>query len=103
MGFTLGMQVAIVEGLRSIVQTDHLTAVQWIICLGIAVISLPVGYIMKLIPIEDAPKHEDPGIKVKKQIRNVLAEDEAFDSKHVLQNRSLHPDTIQKLADFVNK
>ncbi|KAK7378401.1 hypothetical protein VNO80_03840 [Phaseolus coccineus] len=54
-GITLVLQVVMVELLRKFADTERLTWQQWGICIGIAVVSWPIAWITKLVPVSDKP------------------------------------------------
>mmetsp|Transcript_18408 Transcript_18408/g.28718 ORF Transcript_18408/g.28718 Transcript_18408/m.28718 type:complete len:1097 (+) Transcript_18408:145-3435(+) len=51
--FTILVQVALVEGAGFLLETSHLTAAQWFSCLGLGAIALPVGLLMRFIPMQE--------------------------------------------------
>mmetsp|Transcript_37030 Transcript_37030/g.57825 ORF Transcript_37030/g.57825 Transcript_37030/m.57825 type:complete len:1017 (+) Transcript_37030:126-3176(+) len=51
--FTILVQVVLVEGAGFLLETSHLTAGQWFACLGLGAISLPVGFLMRFLPMEE--------------------------------------------------
>jgi len=51
--FTILVQVVLVEGAGFLLETSHLTAGQWFACLGLGTISLPVGFLMRFLPMEE--------------------------------------------------
>jgi len=53
--FTAGAQIFLVEVGGKIVSTTHLDAVQWIICVALGFLSIPVGMMMRFIPVEESP------------------------------------------------
>jgi magnesium-transporting ATPase (P-type) len=99
---TVGLQVVMVEVLTKFVNTDHLGGDQWLICIGIGALSIcPVGVIMHLIKVEDAPKAVDPGIAAKAKIRQVLTMDDAFNP----ELRPIEPSSklLEDLSSFITK
>ncbi|XP_072979429.1 calcium-transporting ATPase 7, plasma membrane-type-like [Typha angustifolia] len=52
---TIVMQVMMVELLRRFADTERLNWGQWGICLGVAAITWPIGWIVKCIPVSNAP------------------------------------------------
>ena len=53
--FTVGAQIFLVEVGGKIVSTEHLTPVQWIVTVALGAIALPVGVLMRLIPVTEDP------------------------------------------------
>lgn len=51
-GFTLVLQVVMVEFLKRFANTEKLDWKQWGICTGIAALSWPIGWLVKCIPID---------------------------------------------------
>ncbi|KAI3678883.1 hypothetical protein L6452_38187 [Arctium lappa] len=54
-GMTIILQVVMVEFLKNFADTEKLNGVQWGICIAIAALSWPIGWIVKLIPVPDKP------------------------------------------------
>ncbi|KAI3760124.1 hypothetical protein L1987_50514 [Smallanthus sonchifolius] len=54
-GVTTILQIVMVEFLKNFADTERLNGVQWGICVGIAALSWPIGWFMKLIPVPDKP------------------------------------------------
>ncbi|KAJ0699140.1 putative P-type Ca(2+) transporter [Helianthus annuus] len=54
-GITIILQIVMVEFLKKFADTERLNGVQWGICIGIAALSWPIGWVMKLIPVPDKP------------------------------------------------
>ncbi|KAI3749431.1 hypothetical protein L2E82_20043 [Cichorium intybus] len=54
-GMTIVLQVVMVEFLKNFADTERLNGVQWGICIGIAALSWPIGWVVKLIPVPDKP------------------------------------------------
>ncbi|KAI3806020.1 hypothetical protein L1987_21910 [Smallanthus sonchifolius] len=54
-GVTIILQIVMVEFLKNFADTERLNVVQWGICVGIAGLSWPIGWLMKLIPVPDKP------------------------------------------------
>lgn len=50
---TAAMQAFIVEFGGSFIETTHLTATQWAICLLLGSLSIPLGFIARLIPVDN--------------------------------------------------
>eukprot|EP00163_Fabomonas_tropica_P011978 TRINITY_DN2302_c0_g1_i7.p1 TRINITY_DN2302_c0_g1~~TRINITY_DN2302_c0_g1_i7.p1 ORF type:complete len:1113 (-),score=325.50 TRINITY_DN2302_c0_g1_i7:501-3839(-) len=50
MVFTFGMQIFMVELGGSFVGTTHLNTGQWFFCLGTGILSIPIGFILRIIP-----------------------------------------------------
>ncbi|XP_058084767.1 LOW QUALITY PROTEIN: calcium-transporting ATPase 12, plasma membrane-type-like [Magnolia sinica] len=54
-GFTIVLQVVMVEFLKKFADTERLNWGQWGICVGIAAVSWPIGWLVKFIPVSDKP------------------------------------------------
>ncbi|CAI8592882.1 unnamed protein product [Vicia faba] len=54
-GVTLVLQVVMVEFLKKFADTERLNWREWIICIGLASASWPIGFVVKLIPVSDKP------------------------------------------------
>ncbi|KAL5712414.1 P-type Ca(2+) transporter [Ranunculus cassubicifolius] len=54
-GFTIVLQVVMVEFLKKFADTERLNWVQWGACLGIAALSWPISWVVKGIPVPDEP------------------------------------------------
>ncbi|XP_068649710.1 calcium-transporting ATPase 12, plasma membrane-type-like [Aristolochia californica] len=54
-GFTIILQVLMVEFLKNFADTERLNWSQWGACIGIAAVSWPLGWLVKLIPVSDKP------------------------------------------------
>ncbi|KAJ9696035.1 hypothetical protein PVL29_008343 [Vitis rotundifolia] len=54
-GFTIVLQVVMVEFLKKFADTVNLNGSQWAICIAIAAVSWPIGWIVKFIPVSDKP------------------------------------------------
>ncbi|XP_021899589.1 putative calcium-transporting ATPase 13, plasma membrane-type [Carica papaya] len=54
-GFTIILQVVMVEFLKKIADTERLNWSQWGACIGIAVVSWPIGWLVKCIPVPEKP------------------------------------------------
>ncbi|CAI9118360.1 OLC1v1019919C1 [Oldenlandia corymbosa var. corymbosa] len=54
-GFTVILQVVMVEFLKKFANTERLNWGQWGICIGIAAASWPIGWIVKCIPVPEKP------------------------------------------------
>ncbi|KAJ0610384.1 putative P-type Ca(2+) transporter [Helianthus annuus] len=54
-GVTVILQIVMVEVLKDFADTEKLNWGQWGICIGIAALSWPIGWIVKLIPVPDRP------------------------------------------------
>ncbi|KAJ1380791.1 P-type ATPase [Sesbania bispinosa] len=54
-GMTLILQVVMVEFLKKFADTERLNWWQWAVCIGLAAISWPIGWAVKLIPVPDTP------------------------------------------------
>ncbi|KAF5784785.1 putative P-type Ca(2+) transporter [Helianthus annuus] len=54
-GITIILQIVMVEFLNKFADTERLNGVQWGICIGIAALSWPIGWVMKLIRVPDKP------------------------------------------------
>ncbi|CAK9225427.1 unnamed protein product [Sphagnum troendelagicum] len=55
MGITVVFQIIVVEFLNKFAQTTKLPAKWWILCILIGLISLPLGTVVKLIPVPEKP------------------------------------------------
>jgi Ca2+-transporting ATPase len=55
--FTLVMQYGMVQFGGEFTSTHPLSTHQWLVCIGIGAIALPIGFILKLIPVTE-PTHE---------------------------------------------
>jgi len=53
--FTIGCQIFLIEVGGEFVKTSHLNLNQWLITIGLGAIGLPVGFLMRFIPIKDDP------------------------------------------------
>ncbi|KAK7381170.1 hypothetical protein VNO78_33699 [Psophocarpus tetragonolobus] len=54
-GITIILQVVMVEFLKKFADTQRLNWGQWAICIGLAAISWPIGWVVKLIPVPEKP------------------------------------------------
>ncbi|KAL8214976.1 hypothetical protein R6Q57_004425 [Mikania cordata] len=54
-GVTVVLQIVMVEFLKDFADTDKLNWEQWGICIAVAALSWPIGWIVKLIPVPDRP------------------------------------------------
>ncbi|KAK7381173.1 hypothetical protein VNO78_33702 [Psophocarpus tetragonolobus] len=54
-GITIILQVVMVEFLKKFADTERLNWGQWAICIGLAAISWPIGWVVKLIPVSEKP------------------------------------------------
>ncbi|XP_057445416.1 putative calcium-transporting ATPase 13, plasma membrane-type [Lotus japonicus] len=54
-GFTIILQVVMVEFLKKFADTERLNWGQWGLCIGLAAVSWPIGWLVKLIPVPDEP------------------------------------------------
>ncbi|KAI3884040.1 hypothetical protein MKX03_005315 [Papaver bracteatum] len=54
-GITIVLQVVMVEFLKKFADTERLNWGQWGACIGIAIISLPIGWVVKCIPVPEYP------------------------------------------------
>ncbi|OVA19786.1 Cation-transporting P-type ATPase [Macleaya cordata] len=54
-GFTIVLQVVMVEVLKKFADTEKLNLVQWIACIGIASVSWSISWFVKYIPIPEKP------------------------------------------------
>ncbi|KAM5552866.1 putative calcium-transporting ATPase 13, plasma membrane-type [Rosa sericea] len=52
---TIVLQVVMVEVLKKFADTERLNWGQWGVCIGIAVISWPIGWLVKCIPVPEKP------------------------------------------------
>jgi len=53
--FTIGMQILIIQFGADFVKTSPLTIYQWLITVGLGALSLPLGFLMRFIPVEEDP------------------------------------------------
>ncbi|XP_065861073.1 calcium-transporting ATPase 12, plasma membrane-type [Euphorbia lathyris] len=54
-GITIILQVVMVEFLKKFASTERLNWEQWLVCVLIAVVSWPIGWVVKLIAVPDEP------------------------------------------------
>ncbi|KAB1218101.1 putative calcium-transporting ATPase 13, plasma membrane-type [Morella rubra] len=54
-GITIVLQVVMVEFLKKFADTERLNWLQWGACIGVAVLSWPLGWIVKCIPVPQRP------------------------------------------------
>jgi len=54
-GITIILQVVMVEFLKKFADTERLNWGQWAICIGLAAVSWPIGWVVKLIPVPEKP------------------------------------------------
>ncbi|KAK7271828.1 hypothetical protein RJT34_28041 [Clitoria ternatea] len=54
-GITIIFQVVMVEFLKKFANTERLNWGQWAICIVLAAITWPIGWVVKLIPVPDTP------------------------------------------------
>jgi len=54
-GVTLVLQVVMVEFLKKFANTERLNWREWIVCIGFAAVSWPIGFIVKFIPVSEKP------------------------------------------------
>ncbi|XP_061367778.1 putative calcium-transporting ATPase 13, plasma membrane-type [Gastrolobium bilobum] len=54
-GITIILQVVMVEFLKKFADTERLNWGQWALCIGLAAISWPIGWVVKFIPVSDKP------------------------------------------------
>ncbi|RZC48947.1 hypothetical protein C5167_017373 [Papaver somniferum] len=54
-GITIVLQVVMVEFLKKFADTERLNWGQWGACIGIAIISWPIGWVVKCIPVPEKP------------------------------------------------
>ncbi|KAK1428337.1 hypothetical protein QVD17_17170 [Tagetes erecta] len=54
-GVTVILQIVMVELLKDFADTEKLNWEQWGICIAIAALSWPIGWVVKLIPVPDTP------------------------------------------------
>ncbi|KAK6164607.1 hypothetical protein DH2020_001471 [Rehmannia glutinosa] len=52
---TIALQIVMVEFLRDFADTVRLSLVQWGICVAIAAVTWPIGWVMKLVPVMEKP------------------------------------------------
>jgi Ca2+-transporting ATPase len=50
-GFTIVIQLVMVEFMKQFANTERLDWRQWCACIGIAALSWPIGWLFKCIPI----------------------------------------------------
>lgn len=63
-GATVGFQVIIIEFLGTFASTVPLSWKLWLLSVLIGAVSLPVGVILKFIPVESAFKHRHDGYEL---------------------------------------
>ncbi|KAK6243266.1 hypothetical protein QUC31_009675 [Theobroma cacao] len=51
-GITLVLQAVMVEFLKKFANTERLDWKQWVVCIGIAAVSWPIGWLVKCIPVD---------------------------------------------------
>jgi hypothetical protein len=69
--FQIGMQIFLVEAGGFFVKTTGLNAIQWLITIALAAITVPVSIFMRFIPIEEDPTsffHNDVSFKTLKSV-----------------------------------
>ncbi|KAJ4969039.1 hypothetical protein NE237_015740 [Protea cynaroides] len=54
-GLTIILQVVIVEFLKRFADTERLDWSEWCVCIGLAAISWPIGWVVKWIPVPEQP------------------------------------------------
>lgn len=54
-GVTIVLQVVMVEFLKKFASTESLNWEQWLLCVAIAAVSWPIGWVVKLIPVPGKP------------------------------------------------
>ena len=54
-GITIILQIVMVEFLKKFANTEKLNGLQWAVCIVIAAVSWPIGWIVKFIPVSDKP------------------------------------------------
>ncbi|XP_043718872.1 putative calcium-transporting ATPase 13, plasma membrane-type [Telopea speciosissima] len=54
-GITIILQVVMVEFLKKFANTERLNWKEWCVCIGLAAISWPIGWIVKWIPVPEKP------------------------------------------------
>ncbi|XP_074379779.1 putative calcium-transporting ATPase 13, plasma membrane-type [Apium graveolens] len=54
-GITIVLQVVMVEFLKKFADTERLNWGQWGACIGIAILSWPIGFLVKYIPVPEKP------------------------------------------------
>ncbi|GMN46793.1 hypothetical protein TIFTF001_015979 [Ficus carica] len=54
-GMTVVLQVLMVEFLKKFADTERLNLVQWSVCIAIASVSWPIGWVVKCIPVPEKP------------------------------------------------
>jgi len=53
---TIGCQIFLIELGGEFVKTSHLTMYQWLVTIGLGAIGLPVGVLMRFIPVSEDPE-----------------------------------------------
>ncbi|XP_062018825.1 calcium-transporting ATPase 12, plasma membrane-type [Rosa rugosa] len=70
-GITIVLQVVMVEFLKKFADTEKLNVQQWVVCIVIAAVSWPIGWVVKFIPVS-----EDPYFRIIKRsllrLKNIL-------------------------------
>ncbi|PWA35655.1 hypothetical protein CTI12_AA607500 [Artemisia annua] len=54
-GMTIVLQVVMVELLKKFADTERLNGMQWGICIAVASMSWPIGWVVKMIPVPNKP------------------------------------------------
>ncbi|KAL7220305.1 hypothetical protein ACSBR2_013220 [Camellia fascicularis] len=54
-GITIVLQVVMVEFLKKFASTERLNWWQWVVCIGFAAVSWPIGWLVKWIPVPEKP------------------------------------------------
>lgn len=68
---TIVLQVVMVEFLKKFADTERLNWGQWGICVGIAAVSWPIGWVVKCIPVPEKPIFSH--LKLKKKLRHMTS------------------------------
>ncbi|CAL5392718.1 unnamed protein product [Camellia sinensis] len=54
-GITIVLQVVMVEFLKRFASTERLNWWQWVVCIGFAAVSWPIGWLVKWLPVPEKP------------------------------------------------
>ncbi|OAY55676.1 putative calcium-transporting ATPase 13, plasma membrane-type [Manihot esculenta] len=54
-GITVVFQVLMIEFLKKFADTERLNWAQWVLCIGVAALSWPIGWFVKSIPVPEKP------------------------------------------------
>ncbi|KAF5176316.1 Calcium-transporting atpase [Thalictrum thalictroides] len=72
-GITIVLQVIMVEFLKNFADTVRLNLSQWGACIGIAIVTWPIGWIVKSIPVPENPVFSILKQKVRKRLKMTVA------------------------------